>query len=162
MVLKVINFFSWVGTYDKNFTHISPREVAYKFLEEAIVSDNENLISQVISEKTMVVDNESWTTEVISQKAMLIVIFYLNGLHLMHSQKPSQMFPSIGVSHNTHTILHPWCLSILKILLENINVGIWSTATKEDIVFRMVRGLQKEARQALPFYHLGATRLHYW
>ena len=111
-------------------------------MEEATLGDKEEFQCQETSKREMVADKDRLSSKVTSQKTLLIVVWDLNGLLIMHSQMPLDNFPSIGVSHNTHTILRPKCIDFLKKVLERLNVGIWSIA-KEENVDRIVIDLQK-------------------
>lgn len=119
--------------------------------QEAIRADNEKVLSQVIFEQEIVADNESSTTQVRLKKSMLTIVLDLNGLLVMRSQQPSQVYPSFQVSKNIHYIIRPGCLEFLKMVLERFNVGIWSTAMEKNVL-QMVKCLQEKVGQVLPFF----------
>ena len=96
-------------------------------------------------------DSASSSRPTIFKKSILTIVLDLNGLLLRRCQNPSSLHESLQYGSKRHVVLRPGCLQFLQILLERFNVGIWSTAT-EDNVLQILSILQDKVREILPFF----------
>ena len=105
-------------------------------------------------------DSASSSRPTIFKKSILTILLDLNGLLLTHCQNPSSLHESLQYGSKIHVVLRPGCLQFLQILLERFNVGIWSTAT-EDNVLQILSILQDKVREILPFFAVWCQRTCY-
>ena len=121
-------------------------------MNEAMDESNPSIFHDInLEEVQRAGDSASSSRPIILKKSILTIVLDLNGLLLRRCQNPSYLHESLQYGSKSHVVLRPGCLQFLQILLERFNVGIWSTAT-EDNVLKILSILQDKVREVLPFF----------
>ena len=85
------------------------------------------------------------------EKPMLTIIVSLCGLLLQRCWQKSKRMMSLKFEHE-YIVLRPRCIEYLRALLSNFNVGIWSAAANDAHVMKIIKILERKAKEEFPFF----------
>ena len=143
----------------ENTDNAAKEQMEYSQVEHRLVNEtsmssrevNDDVMSTTSkyskAKETLVTISSICTTQ---DSPVLTIVLNLSGLLLKRCWQKSPKHKSLKLSLE-YLVLRPGCISFLSTLLDRFNVGIWSTASDDNLV-DVINALEREAGGRLPFF----------